>query len=437
MHKFSPIRALAFCAGALCVQAVGAAALSGRVTDLASGQPMANVTVVASAGAFPLPTTSAQATTDAQGNYSLAFDCTFSCSVGTSVDGYLATGTAYPSSAPVVVVDIALVREATVSGRVVLPAGYAFDEIALSLQRHDPVDGSWNTSGVPRTRVGEDGYRFSKIPAGTYRMCYLAQDLLYQCFDGANQGATATLGHTPIALAAGDARNEVNLTPQPGVTVGGRIVDGYAGADSGVGFVGTILTFYDESGAPMPRDAYLDADAAGDYTGGVFAPGRYYVVANDSRFQSRVYPGIDCAGNCDPVVAGGQLVTVPAGGLSGLNFAMSPYAVARARVRDAATGAEIPNAQFGAWTYMMGPGIALPNWRDASTGEYVAYATAQSTRLGARAPGYVARFVNGGNCTQVNILVCAGDVPLARNEVRTLELRLYRADDYLFAGDFE
>lgn len=326
-------------------------------------------------------------------------------------------------------------QAASLSGRVVVPDGATFSPAGLLLQRRSSNGLFWENPGYVPQIVGTDGYLYSSIAAGTYRMCYDDNVLLRQCFDGRNETAFAGFDFTPIALAAGDERQEVNLTPQPGDELRGRVTDAY---DATTTISWFLVTVYDENGNAFADWYDLQPDPAGNWVIGGVAPGRYYVSGHIETFVTQFWPGDECVDVCAPPEYG-QQVTVPAGGAaSNIDFAMKPFSVVRVRVLDSATGVEIPQPSVGGWSSIMGPALLRPARYDAASGEHVQYLGPSGDRVAAYAPNYVTRFVTRGNCySMVDCLFVYPPLVLARDEVRRVTLRLALRDGYIFAHDFE
>lgn len=410
-----------------------AATLSGHVSDAVAGTPLANVYVIAYSGYPPLPVTYTTTTTDALGNYSFTFNCEFQCRVGASAAGYLEQTVSYLPWQTSVVIDLQFVREATVAGSVVLPQGYSVDLSKLAFERYDTASGSWSAAGKPVDAVSDEGYRVRQLEAGTYRACYDQAPLLRQCFDGRNQGPTATFDFTPIVVAAGDTRNEVNLAPVAGSSIGGRFTDRYGSGTS----VAASITLYDVNGEELPRRMLATVDGQGNYSLAGVAPGVYYVVARNGTYLSRIFPDVDCDTDCNPLL--GDLVTVPANGsAANVDFGLQPFAVMRARLRDRETGADIADARFGPWSLIIGPRVSLPNWYDAASGEYVAYMERVGNNVGASAMFYTPHFIGVGDCPDIAACMRASaGVAVQPGEVRHVELTMLRTEFYVFSSGFE
>lgn len=322
---------------------------------------------------------------------------------------------------------------ASLGGRVVVPAGATFSPDGLLLQRRSANGQFWENFGAVPQIVGVD-YLYS-LSAGTYRLCYDDRVLLRQCFDGRNRTAFAGTDFTPIVLADGDQRQEVNLTPQPGNELRGRVVDAY---DATTTFGWFLVTLFDENGNPFEDWYDLQPDAAGNWVIGGLAPGRYYVSAQVQTYVTQFWPDDECVDDCFPTMHGGQ-VTVPAGGAAqNIDFALAPYSVVRMRVLDSGTGLPIAQPAVGAWSHLMGPALVRPARYDAASGEYVQYLGPLGDRVAAHAPGYVTRFVTRGNCyNMVDCLFVYPTLVLARGEARHVTLRLSLRDGYIFANDLE
>lgn len=324
---------------------------------------------------------------------------------------------------------------ASLSGRVVVPDGATFSQAGLLLQRRSANGQFWENLGVTPQIVGADGYLYTSLAAGTYRMCYDDRVLLRQCFDGRNETAFAGFDFTPIVLAANDERQEVNLTPQPGGELRGRVTDAY---DATTTISWFLVTVYDENGNAFDDWYDLQPDANGNWVIGGVAPGNYYVSGHMETFAKQFWPADECSDDCWPSMHG-QTVTVPAGGAAqNIDFAMQPFSVVRLRVVDSATGLAIDQPMVGGWSSIMGPALLRPARYDAASGEYVQYLGPTGDRVAAYAPGYVTRFVTRGNCyNMVDCLFVFPTLVLPRSEVRNVTLRLNLRDGYIFANDFE
>lgn len=439
-HKFVALRSVAAAAVALVALSLFGAAtahattLSGRVTRAEDGTPVVGARVVTSSTFGP----SAEASTDADGRYLFDYSCVGSCSLSATADGFLRPSVGYSSQPPAVTIDFALEREAVIGGRVVLPAGAEPLTNGPEIERYDAATGAWGNVNVFDSGLSGDIYRYEKLPAGTYRLCYEDGVHVRQCFDGQDQGATVGFDYTPVVVASGETNASVNFSPRLGATIEGRIYDGYANVDFGQAGR-AYLTIYDENGGRFSDPPTVaDFDANGRFRIGGLAAGNYYLIASFEAFLDRVWPNGNCQrDDCDPLVQGMPL-TVPPEGATGVDFPLQPYAVVRAKIVDASSGASIANAELSGWLWLLGIGRTTRNWYDASSGEFVSYNTDYGNRIGAVALGYVSRFVVGGNCAVLDD--CARTYPLLtqpRGDVMRVQLRLTPSADYLFSNDFE
>lgn len=421
----------------LSLAAAHATALSGRVTRAEDGTPVVGARVT-TGGPFG---SNVETQTDADGRYALDFTCVGTCGVSATDAGYQRHGMTYSGMQPTVTADFALVREAVIGGRVVLPAGADPLAHGPTIEWYDEATGEWSpaSTALDGTLTG-DTYRYGKLRAGTYRLCYEDGVHVRQCFDGQDQGATVAFDYTPVVVAVGETNTAINFSPRLGATIEGRVYDGYADAANDSLGDTAYLTIYDENGGHFPRSVIAELDASGHYRVGGFAAGNYYVVASYGAFLARVWPNGNCRhddGDCDPLVLGTP-ITLPWQGATGIDFALQPHAVVRARIVDASTGNAIAGATLSGWTWVLGVAMTTRNWYDASTGEHVSYNDDDGERIGATAPDYVSRFVLGGNCAV--LLDCSLNYPRlqqSRGDVRQVTLRLTRAGDYLFSNDFE
>ena len=432
VRAFRLLAVIAVCAASGVAQAV---VLSGTVTRTGDGTPIQGAIVTAGDSFSP----SVETTTNAAGVYSFEFTCVLSCVVGATLDGYVSESRSFPSNATSVVNDFALAVEATIEGRITLPSGSAAMTDRPLLERFDPDRGEWINPVAARSGVSGDTYHFTKLHAGIYRVCYYDPAIVRQCYDGLDQGPFVDFDYTPIELAPGDTRANVNFSPGAGSTISGHLLDGYA--NTNLADLRAYVSVFDEHGGQMDYPREVLTDAQGRYSIGGLAPGNYLLMATNGGFLSRVYPNGNCDhDDCDPLVQGTP-VTVPPGGATNIDFEFQPHSVVRARVVDAVDGSEITAATFASWTWapIFGVEPVSRHWYDASNGEYVSYNSANGGRVGATAPGYVARFVVGGNCPDLTACASSANRTLVqpRGDVRHVELRLSRADDYLFADGFE
>ncbi len=177
------------------------------------------------------------------------------------------------------------------------------------------------------------------LPAGTYYARTSSplgiRDRLYDSLpcDG---GCDVTAG-TPITLADGEERIDIDFALPEAGFIEGTITDG----STGVGLIGIYVRVLDSEGQQV---AMGGSDANGAYsTGTGLDPGTYFVrTENYDGYYDELYDDIVCLGGCDPA-AGTPVVVGPGETVSGIDFSLAKGGSISGTVTDQGTGLGVEN----------------------------------------------------------------------------------------------
>ena len=320
----SPVTGIDFALGRL-------GAISGTIVESGTGQPLANVMVVARSNSAPFP---AIASTASDGTYRIGGLAPESYVVA-AVDGehvgeiYADAGTCYdpftcaPSSSPTFVdvvgagevagIDFALDPGGVLSGVVVVAATNApANGASVSIFR---LDGGYETGALANT---SGQFRVSGLPSGTsYRVVALppgGSGLLGEVWEEqpCTPGTCVPDAGTPVPVAL-NATACVAFSLD-GIPEGAGISGQVTGANGGA-LAGVQIAIYDATGA-LAGTVLSDASGAYLTNGALDLPAAtYYALATGPfGYANELFDGLPCVA-CDPT--SGTPVVVTAGATTG------------------------------------------------------------------------------------------------------------------------
>jgi hypothetical protein len=311
--------------------------VSGRITDAASGEGLANTTIYA----WPTDGYSSNSTsTAADGTYTLSLlspgsyyllarsadhhdvaypnaSCSdFAYDLSGCVPGQAQALTIAYGTSNLTHVDMALTKNGSISGTVHFrtPGTSLFPAAGASVTLYD-------AQGYPFTSTNADNngvYRFNDLVAGTYFVETIDYRYFGQVYAGQdcpifNQSCNPT-GGSPITLGAGQVTSGIDFDPVANTAIVGRVTDSLTGA--GIG--GVALDLW--SGTDNNLCGSIATDANGYYVLGgyyYYCNGATRKISTDagSLFIDQVYSGVACPagpaylGLCP--LSGATLITVP------------------------------------------------------------------------------------------------------------------------------
>lgn len=286
--------------------------ITGRVTDLQSGLPLANVTVQISPNPPATFTWTTQGVTDTNGNYTIAdapagsyylwaqsldhidrvyptIDCELTttslpttCDVTGAVRVTIASGQAIPAF------DFALRPASIISGMETVDAGVpthlpAFTAISI-----------YDASGTPLAAVNPDAtghYIVGDLPRGTYYALAgngFGDDYVNQIWNAMN--CSVCVPTTGTAIAVGDSAivTGIDFRLIDRNAIVGRVVD-----KDGMPATGLIIDLFSAANSTIVESATTDADGFFLVDGTI---GNSYFVATDAEgaYFDQIYDGISC-----------------------------------------------------------------------------------------------------------------------------------------------
>ena len=348
------------------------ARVRGRVTDSATGSPLANVTVTLldTAGVAKLSTK-----TDASGEYGIPAADSAPGSLGYSLVNWIPTGTYYlktsgstrhtdelydnvscpgtcsiSAGTPVSLVegqtrsgiDFALTLNGDIKGRVVdALTGAPLQHASVEVQTPIGLQAGFaSTDADGYYAIGRnwaDGWH--GLPTGTYFARVWKANYAGQLYSGlpCEPNCTGSTG-TPIQVIAGQVTEGISFALTEKGRIEGRVT--IAGTGAPVQWVNVIA----EKGPWSSDRGYASTDADGRYSIRGLQDGSYRVVAEGLRVLPEVYDNVSCPTlSCEGVV--GTPVTASLGQVTAnVDFALVEKGRIEGAVIDAATGVPIADA---------------------------------------------------------------------------------------------
>jgi hypothetical protein len=340
--------------------------VSGRVTDAATGQPLAGVWVDVrdSSGQW------SYASTDSSGSYTTStglLSGTYYASTSNSL-GYVdelyddvscpsatcteSDGTPITISGGVTTgVDFALARGGRVAGTVTdASTGLPLQAVWVRIYDSEGNLASYDTTD------STGAYATEAVPPGTY---YVKTGNSVGCIDELYDdnpcpgGVCALTSGTSITVTAGSTTAGIDFALAPGGRISGTVRD----ASTGSPLSGVQIRIHASDGSFL---TYGYTNGSGVYTtaSGLLSGTYYAVTSNSLGYVNEVYDGLSCPGVTCGVTSGTPIAVTTGSTTAGIDFALGAGGRISGTVKDAATG--LPIASVGARVY------------DAS-GAYMAY----------------------------------------------------------------
>jgi hypothetical protein len=308
--------------------------LTGKVTDAATGAPLANAYVNltdAVSGAYLSGTS-----TDSSGMYRFS-GLSGSYKLAFSAAGYLPqwySGKADQASALIVSVtapgqsagfDAILSKGASIAGTVSdATSGAGLSGVLVSIESVPSRRVSWaytDSSGA---------YSVSGLSTGSYKLRFTLDGYVVKWYGGAadRDGATA------VPVSAPGAVTGINLALVRGATISGHISDRITGA----AVQGVTVSAVDAVTGTWSRSGYTDAAGAYSITG--LASGSYKLQAVSNSQASYI---TQWYGNKEQQSAASAVTVGAPGSLSGIDITLEKGSVVSGSVRDRASGAPLAN----------------------------------------------------------------------------------------------
>lgn len=344
--------------------------LSGRVTRTDHVTPLAGADVALYGRVNFVYGLIVRTSTDTNGNYTLNADCNESCHLAVNLAGYLEEEHYLPEMPGTLQMNFALARPATVSGQV--SAGTPVNFVSVQACRDITSKGEFTDCSY-RPLDPQDQYEIDGLRPGNYRLCTISEwsTLRMQCYD--HQDAPAIQGMQQfeiVVLGDDEMRSAVDFDLTPGATIAGQVRDALTNQP-----VGSSIEIYDENGELL--GVYPNGS---DYRTGGLAPGTYYVRATTTfniqyaAESGALYGAGACHTSC--TITDGKPITLAAGeAVSGIDIAITPRAIIRGTVRDAATQQPLAGLTV---RHLRLIGIGIPNDLSTTTaadGSYRFYAS--------------------------------------------------------------
>lgn len=186
--------------------------------------------------------------------------------------------------------------------------------------------------------TSSDGSYASTRSAGTFQVCAGGFDsqTIEQCWDHIDQQVGQGTHFTPLTVAAGETRGDIDFSLSHGASVSGRLVDAFAATPIANRTV--AVTVFDGVHTE-PGQTTVETDADGNYRVRGIPAGEWYVeVAASGPLVDEIWPDVECSElTCDASTA--DTIEVADGeDVTGIDFALHPDVVIRGRVTDASTG---------------------------------------------------------------------------------------------------
>lgn len=357
----------------------GSGIVSGRVTERATATALEGIRVEVWSQTSPFSADLiGSATTGGDGRYAWIGRCPWICYLSIHDERYLYASLRFYDVNPVVTADFALVRPATIGGRIRVDGAVPADHVEMRVEYYSPEQGRW-LSPIGLTHEQDKGrYVIGRVPPDVaYRICAggLDDGTLEQCFDHHDR---TSLGQAPayelVGVEDDERREDIDFDLVSGGRIGGTLHDGYLGAP--LANTRITLAYFDEAGSALDWSSGF-SDANGRYRFGGLPDGSYYVAARiDGPFSDahQVYPGLVCGDDACPPVTEGQRLRIEGGSsVASIDFTVHPDFVVRGHVTDAATGQGLGGVPiYGSHSFRPLATSA------AGTGEYVLYTSERS-----------------------------------------------------------
>lgn len=322
--------------------------LSGTVTDVATGLPLAGVSVRIH---NTLGAVSATATTDATGTYTT--------SVGVPSGTYFARTSNSLGYVDELYDNIPCPCTVTSGTPIAVTAGATTTGINFALGQGGRIRGTVTdaSSGTPLLDVGvdvygADGLYFTSaytdgagiytsstgIPSGTYYAVTWASGYLDELYNDIScpGGVCVVTRGTPISVTAGVTTSGVNFALAPGGRVSGTVTDAVSGLP-----VGNVMASVYDSYGTLVTFGFTDGSGAYLSESGLLAGTYYAKTSNSVGYVDELYNNVTCPGfGC--TLAGGSTISVALGATtSGVDFALTPGGRVGGAVVNASSGAPL------------------------------------------------------------------------------------------------
>jgi len=393
------------------------ARFTGRVTDAATGAPLANVEVCLFKSNSRHAGTSVL--TDSSGYYASYAVAPGTYYLKTSNNmGYLdevydnlpcngcrvAVGTslAVAGTETVAGIDFALASGGTISGTVTdaatgnpLPGVLVYFYSAAN-------NSDW--SSVTTSATGD--YSRSGLASGTYflrtsnSLGYV--DEVHDNWPCLGNRCPSVTTAAAVSVTAGATTSGIDFALATGGAISGTVTD----AATGAALANISVYTYDSSGAFVGR---TKTDTAGAYIASGLSTGTYYLrTSNELGYIDEVHRDLPCVGNRCPSVTTGVAVSVTAGSTKGgTDFALSSGAVMSGTVTDANTGA--PPGTRTVHSYDAGGTAAGSRTTDGFGGYSKASPPARTYPLVAsNSQGFIGDLYLDIPCPQLNFVMTSG-----------------------------
>lgn len=220
-------------------------------------------------------------------------------------------------------------------------AGFVMDDTFAPLVDMTIVayDATGNAIGAAVTDAN-GSYQFVLRGGGTYYVRTFNsayEGVVDQVYDGIDCTGCDPTDGTPVSLATGDTRSDVDFELHRN---GGRIAGSVTETSTGRGLTDATLTVFNADGVEV-TNAYGNAD--GDYlTFHGLAAGSYYVLASVPDYRQELYNEIDCSGRTCVITDGDPVAVTLGATASGVDFTLGDAVVrASGRVYDGETDVPI------------------------------------------------------------------------------------------------
>jgi hypothetical protein len=324
--------------------------ITGTVTDEATGNALANVTIyVSGAGSF-------QTTSDAAGHWMVTSLATGTYRAYTSAVpvGYVremfnnipcrsycnsdsGTPIAVTDGAVTAGVNFALAKVGSISGTVTdLTSGLGVSQVRVNLFTVDPFN--WLTE----TLTGADGsYSFPQVPAGTYLLAARHEAYFDQLYDGIPCEESCDFSTaTPVLVVPSANTSGIDFALQLGGSVSGRVIS----AATGTPITSERVVLYDAAG-PV---ASAFTDFSGSYRIDQLKAGTYFAKSDSWSYANELYDGILCGPTCT-VTTGTPIVVALGQEHKNVDFSLETFGRFQGTVTDSATGFPLANTSISTY----------------------------------------------------------------------------------------